>query len=129
MTRQELVNTYRAYIQCLNDQDWPNLGQFVHEDAVHNGRVLGLSGYRRMLENDYATIPDLHFNIALLIADPPYIASRLLFDCHPKDQFLGLTFEGKKVKFYEHVMYEFVETKIKSVQSVIDKHGLEIQLR
>lgn len=45
MTKAELADLYRGYIACLNRQDWPDLGQFVDEDAVHNGRRLGLAGY------------------------------------------------------------------------------------
>ena len=33
---------YRAYIDCLNRQDWDELGQYVSDDARHNGRPLGL---------------------------------------------------------------------------------------
>ncbi len=37
MTKTELAEIYRGYIACLNSQDWTNLGQFVGDDAVHNG--------------------------------------------------------------------------------------------
>jgi len=37
-----------------------------------------------MLKSDLFEIPDLYFDIQLLISDPPYIASRLRFDCTPK---------------------------------------------
>jgi hypothetical protein len=43
-----------------------------------------------MLERDFEEIPDLQFNIELLICDPPHVASRLRFDCRPKGLFLGL---------------------------------------
>jgi len=90
VTKNNLSDIYRAYIACLNQQDWPKLGQFVDENVARNGQRLGLSGYRRMLETDFHEIPDLRFNIQLLIADPPYVASRLAFDCSPKENFLGL---------------------------------------
>jgi predicted ester cyclase len=87
---------YRAYISCLNRQDWSALGEFVHRDVVHNGRRLGLAGYRSMLEQDFVDIPDLHFNIQLLIVEPPYISCRLIFNCSPKGNFQGLNVNGKK---------------------------------
>jgi predicted ester cyclase len=86
----DLADIYRNYIACLNRQDWPNLGRFVHEDAVHNGRRLGVSGYRAMLEKDFDDIPDLYFDVRMLISDPPCVASRIQFDCSPKGTFLGL---------------------------------------
>ncbi len=126
--KADLAALYRDYIACLNGQDWPSLGRFVDDDVEHNGRKIGLAGYRAMLERDFAQIPDLHFRIQLLIADPPFVASRLAFDCSPKDQFLGLTVNGKAVSFSENVFYEFREAKIATVWSVIDKAAIEAQL-
>ena len=77
MTEAALAGLYRAYIVCLIRQDWDNLGEFVADDARHNGRPFGLIGYRAMLERDFAEIPDLRFNIELLVCKPPNVASRL----------------------------------------------------
>jgi predicted ester cyclase len=81
-----------------------------------------------MLERDFEEIPDLHFKIELLIADPPYIASRLAFDCSPKGTFLGLAVNGKRMSFTENVFYQFREGRIVQVWSVIDKAAIETQL-
>ena len=128
MESASLAKIYRGYIACLNDQDWATLGTFVGDEARHNGRRLGLSGYRAMLEKDFAEIPDLQFKIELLIAEPPRLASRLTFDCTPKGVFLGLPVNGKKVRFAENVFYEFRDGKIDQVWSVIDKASIEAQL-
>jgi predicted ester cyclase len=128
MTRDDLADLYRDYIACLNRQDWPSLPRFVADDVQHNGRRLGLPGYRAMLERDFQVIPDLHFYIDLLIADPPFIASRLAFDCHPSGEFLGLPVHGKRVSFAENVFYQFRGEKIAQVWSVIDKAAIEAQL-
>lgn len=128
MNKTDLANVYRGYIACLNNQDWLNLGEFVHHDAYYNGRRIGLSGYREMLERDFREIPDLHFNIHLLISDPPCIASRLSFACTPKGMFLGLPVNGKRVSFTENVFYQFQSEKIEQVWSVIDKAAIEAQL-
>ena len=128
MTKTELADIYRNYIACLNRQDWPHLGQFVHDDAIHNGRRFGLSGYRAMLVRDFDKIPDLRFNIGLLVCDPPRIAARLDFDCTPKGIILGLPVNGRRVSFVENVIYEFRGEKIAQVWSVIDKPAIEAQL-
>jgi predicted ester cyclase len=127
-TGTDLLFLYRDYIACLNWQDWPQLGRFVDEHAIHNGRRFGLSGYRAMLERDFAEIPDLRFNIAMLISDPPYVASRLAFDCSPAGTFLGLPVNGRRISFAENVIYEFRRGKIVEVWSVIDKAAIEAQL-
>jgi len=128
MIRNDLSNVYRNYIACLNRQDWPQLEKFVDDDVSYNGRQIGLSGYREMLERDFCEIPDLHFNIQLLISDAAYIASRLAFDCSPKGKFLGLDVNGRRVSFAENVFYEFRGEKIVQVWSVIDKAAIETQL-
>jgi predicted ester cyclase len=128
MAKADLAECYRGYIACLNRQDWPSLGQFVHEAVQHNGRHLGLSGYREMLERDFRDIPDLSFDVALLVCDPPHVASRLRFDCTPSGTFLGLEVNGRRVAFSENVFYRFHDAKIAEVWSVIDKAAIEAQL-
>jgi len=127
--KADLSNIYRDYIDCLNKQNWPKLEQFVHDEVHYNGQRIGLPGYREMLEKDFREIPDLHFNIQLLISDPPYIASRLTFECSPKGKFLGLLVNGTEISFTENVFYEFGKDKIERVWSVIDKAAIETQLK
>ncbi|MFB9269677.1 ester cyclase [Bradyrhizobium erythrophlei] len=128
MSQTSLFDIYRDYIACLNRQDWATLGLFVDDEVHYNGRRIGLSGYRAMLERDFEEIPDLHFNVGLVLSDEPYVASRLLFDCAPKGKFLGLDVNGRKVSFTENVFYEFEDGKIVQVWSVIDKAAIEAQL-
>jgi predicted ester cyclase len=128
LTETALADSYRAYIACLNRQDWPNLHRFVVDDARHNGRPFGLAGYRAMLERDFEAIPDLRFNIELMVCEPPHVASRLRFDCRPKGSFLGLPVNGRRVNFAENVFYRFESDKIGEVWSVIDKAAIEAQL-
>lgn len=128
MTKDDITALYRGYIACLNTQDWAHLGSFVHEDAHYNGTPIGLSGYRKMLESDFSAIPDLRFTIDFLVADPPRIASRLLFDCAPIGELLGLSVNGRKVSFTENVFYEFEDARIRNVWSIIDKAAIAAQL-
>jgi predicted ester cyclase len=128
MTPHALADRYRAYIDCLNRQDWDNLGRYVGEEVEHNGRPFGLSGYRAMLVRDYEDIPDLAFHIELLAASPPLVAARLAFRCAPKGLFLGLNVDGRTVSFAENVFYAFKEERIASVWSIIDKAAIEAQL-
>jgi predicted ester cyclase len=128
VNKTNLCDVYRNYIACLNEQDWPKLGQFVHDEVTHNRRLVGLSGYVEMLARDFDEIPDLYFDVELLICDPPFLASRIGFDCTPKGKFLGLDVNSKRVSFSENVFYEFRSEKIIQVWSVIDKAAIEAQL-
>jgi len=126
--KTSLSDYYRDYIACLNRRDWPKLSRFVHDEVIYNGRRIGLAGYRAMLERDVGEIPDLYFSIELMVSDPPYIASRLGFECTPKGNFLGLPVNGKRITFAENVFYEFRDDKIDQVWSVIDRAAIEAQL-
>ncbi len=128
MHDSELATAYRGYIACLNAQDWANLGTFVSENAYYNGQYIGLAGYQAMLENDFRQIPDLFFDIQLLVCDSAQVASRLGFECSPTGTFLGLPVNGKRVSFTENVFYEFHQGKIERVWSIIDKAAIEAQL-
>ncbi|MFM9925005.1 ester cyclase [Variovorax sp. H27-G14] len=128
MTPTDLSSIYRAYIARLNARDLQGLAKFVHGDASHNGRPLGVSGYREMLEKDFRDIPDLFFDVELLVCEPPHVASRIRFDCSPAGQFLGLPVNGRHISFSENVFYEFRDEKIVHVWSVLDKAAIEAQL-
>ena len=128
MTPDALKETYRGYIDCLNRQDWQNLGAFVHQDVDYNGAHVGLAGYRAMLEGDFRAIPDLSFTIDLLAADPPVIASRLAFDCTPVGDLFGLPVNGRRVAFSENVFYRFEGGRIQTVWSIIDTAAIAAQL-
>ncbi|SFW26241.1 Predicted ester cyclase [Luteibacter sp. UNCMF366Tsu5.1] len=122
------ASMYERYIDCLNARTWTELGNFVATNVVHNGRPLGLDGYRAMLEENYRDIPDLHFNVDLVVANDEHIAARLRFDCAPSHDFLGLRVEGRRVVFHEHAFYALREGKIAEVYSIIDKTAIEAQL-
>jgi predicted ester cyclase len=124
----QLSDVYRDYVDCLNRQDWVNLGQFVDDNVYYNGKEVGLAGYREMLEGDFRAIPDLYFNIEFLLSDPPRIASRLHFDCTPTGILFGLPVNGKRVQFDENVFYEFATGRIARVWSIIDKAAIADQI-
>lgn len=123
------ASMYKQYIACLNARAWNELGEFVAADVIHNGRPLGVEGYRAMLEENFRDIPDLHFNVDLVVANETHVASRLRFDCTPVQAFLGVPVNGRRVVFYEHAFYTLREGKIAEVFSVIDKTAVEAQVR
>ena len=128
MTNADLSAIYRAYIASLNKQDWPNLARFVQEGVSYNGERVGLAGYREMLEGDFCAVPDLHFDVHLLICQPSNVASRLRFDCTPRGMLFDLPVNGKRVSFTENVFYEFRDGRIEKVWSIIDKAAIASQL-
>lgn len=124
MTSADLSSVIGTNIACLNEQDWSRLGQFVHEEVFHNGEQIGLAGYQEMLERDFRKIPDLFFDVRMLVCEPPRLASRLRFDCTPIGILFGYDVNGRKVSFTENVFYEFQREQITSAWSVIDKAAM-----
>lgn len=128
MDQARLTLIYSEYIASLNERDWTRLGEFVDSDVVHNGLQLGLAGYRSMLEGNVRDIPDLRFEMELLVVQPPHIGSRLKFDCRPIGSFFELPINGRRVIFYENVFYRFDRWRIAEVWSIVDKAAIEAQL-
>jgi predicted ester cyclase len=124
----DLAIAYNGYIDCLNAQDWSRLEEFVGDDVQYNGTTVGLAGYRAMLERDFREIPDLRFNIALLVCEATTVGARLAFDCTPVGRYFDLDINGRRVAFAENVFYEFQDGKIGKVWSVIDRAAIEAQL-
>ncbi|MBI5339473.1 putative ester cyclase [Mycobacterium sp. BK558] len=127
MSDESLTEVYRRYLRCLNERRWDDLGEFVSHDVVHNGRPLGLSGYRAMLEADTAAVPDLLFNAELIVNHEDVVACRLFFRCTPHRRFLGFDPPGTPITFAEHAFYQFRDSEIVEVWSVIDTQAIAAQ--
>jgi predicted ester cyclase len=125
---QPLARIYEGYLDCLNRQDWPNLGQFVAADVRHDGRSFGLAGYRAMLEGDFRAIPDLQFRAEFFVVQPPMLGCRLVFDCTPVGEVFGIAVNGRRVRFDEHVFYRFENDRIVEVWSIIDEATIARQV-
>jgi len=52
----------------------------------------------------------------------------LQFDCTPIGELFGLAVNCKKVQFAENVFYQFLDGRIETVWSIIDKAAIEAQL-
>lgn len=125
---QDLLAIYQSYLACLNAQDWESVGTFVDAEVSRNGDALGLAGYRDMLIKDHEAIPDLRFVPVFTVCDQAALGAVLKFDCNPIGKFMGLPINGRRVVFHENVFYEFRNSKIFRVRSVIDKAAIEQQL-
>ena len=128
MQNKDLLAIYRCYIDCLNQQDWDNLARYVADDISYNGQFIGYAGYLNARQEEFRTIPDLHFNVQLLVTNESMVACRLNFNITPSHDFLGLPVHGKLISFSENVFYEFETGKISKVWSVLDKAAIEAQL-
>ena len=128
MTETGLADLYRAYIACLNRQDWPNLHRFVADDARHNGRPFGLAGYRAMLERDFEEIPDLQFNIELLGLRPAPCREPAPVRLPAEGPVSRSAGQRQAGRLRRERLLSFPRRKIAEVWSVVDKAAIEAQL-
>ncbi len=81
-----------------------------------------------MLADDIHNIPDLRYDIQVLVVGPDHVACRLWFDGTPQRDFLGTDASGRRVSFAEHVLYRFRASRIRQVWSLIDTDSVRRQL-
>jgi predicted ester cyclase len=123
-----LEQVYRSYIAALNDRRLEDLEQFVHDRLTYNDEEWTREKYRELLAADVRNIPDLHYDVRILVAGPGHVACRIWFDCTPQQRFLGIDAGGRRVSFAEHVFYRFRANRIAAVWSLIDVDGVRRQV-
>ena len=128
MTEAEFEAHYRRYISYLNNRRLNELDEFVHEELTYNGAPETRADYRTRIAEDVAAIPDLYFDVHLIVVGGDQIACRLFYNCTPQSEWLGLQPNGKSISFAEHVFYKFRDGKIYEVWSLLDVPSIAKQL-
>ncbi|TGJ71185.1 hypothetical protein EYR41_003170 [Orbilia oligospora] len=127
-----LKESYKTYIQAINDRNWALVISLVHPTVIWNQKPYPAEKYVTLMTRATDPAPDLKFHIDILVADDAgdeqMVSARLLIKGTPEKEFLGFRPTGKSVEFVEHVFYRFVEGKIKEVKTVIDIEGLRDQM-
>ena len=83
MTDTELETRYRQYIRCLNERRLDELDHYVHDELRYNGLPETRAAYRNWLVEDIAAIPDLFFEVELLVTHDHQVGCRIFFRCTP----------------------------------------------
>ena len=65
----DLDRIYRAYIGALNDRRLDDLDRFGHPRLTYNGQPWTREQYRARLADDVRAVPDLRYDIELLVVD------------------------------------------------------------
>ena len=124
----ELEERYRGYLACLNERRFHDLPQFAHDPVVHNDRTLTIAEFQDLLRKDATEIPDLRYDIDLLVVQGNQVACRIRFDCTPAGAFRGIPAAGRTISFAEHVFYRYEDGKIAEIRSLIDMDAVRAQL-
>ena len=124
----DLRRHYLAYLDTLNERRFDDLVEYVADGLTYNDRPMTLQDYRDLLEGDVAAIPDLRFDVGILVVSDDRVACRIDFDCTPVTPFLGFDPPGHSLRFSEHVFYRFSGHRIVEVHSLIDREAIRDQL-
>jgi len=119
---------YRNYIDCLNTGNIEQLSDFIHDELTYNGEKTTLKDYKKDRLKERDAIPDLFYDIGLLVTNEDTIACRLNFNCTPIKEFMGIIPNGKKAVFSENVFYKLAQGKISAVLSLVDKDAIRAQI-
>jgi predicted ester cyclase len=126
-----LPQVYRAYIAAINAQDWESVKPFVNDPVVHNERSMSKEEYCHLMISFFSSCPDAVFNIDKLIVDEheKSVACLIMLEGTPVKELFGQNADGStKVRFAEHVFYDFTGGKIAQVKSLVDCEGARRQL-
>lgn len=123
-----LERIYRGYLDALNERRFDDLDRFVHDELTYNEAQLTRSEYAAMRAEDVRAIPDLKYDVRLLVVSGDLVACRLWFDCTPQRTFLGVEPNGGRVAFAEHVFYRFRDERIEQVWSLLDTDTIRRRL-
>ncbi len=124
----DLRRHYLAYLDALDERRFDDLVKYVADDLTYNDRPMTRQDYRDLLEGDVAAIPDLRFDVGILVVSDDRVACRIDFDCTPVAPFLGFDPPGHSVQFSEHVFYRYGDGRIVEVHSLIDREAIRDQL-
>lgn len=116
----DLSTVYRRYIQAIRDRDLDEVSKYVSEGVVHNGKQLGLEGYKDLLKRNIFE-PDTQITIKRLIASEYHAAALLVFTTKPTTkELVGIELDGTEFSYAENVFYDFKNGKIFEVHSLVD---------
>ena len=124
----DLRQHYLDYLTALDERRFEDLRRFVAPELTYNGEPTTLQRYQQERRAEAETIPDLRYDVGLLVVEGDEVAARLEFDCTPTAPFLGREPTGRRIRFVEHVFYRFERGLVVEVRSLLDVDSVRRQL-
>lgn len=115
-----LKRVYRDYIATILAKDLDRLSMYVSDEVVHNGKKLGLEGYKDLISRNIIET-GVRIDIKRLIADEKTVAAVLVFSTQAETkELVGIQLDGVPFSYIENVVYDFEHDKIVEVYSVFE---------
>lgn len=120
MSQNTLEVVYREYIATILAKDVAKLSLYVSDEVIHNGKKLGLEGYKDLiLRNIIQT--GVNIEIKKLVADEKTVAAVLIFTTQAEcKELVGIQLDGTSFSYAENVVYDFKEGRIIEVFSIFE---------
>lgn len=111
---------YREYIAAIQSKELDKISFYVSDEVIHNGKRLGLDGYKDLLLRNIVET-DVDINIKRLVVDSKTVAAVLIFTTKATtEELVGIRLDGEPFSYAENVVYDFTDGKIREVFSVFE---------
>ncbi len=115
-------NRNREVVEQVFAQDW------VDGNPTFADQPKGIEGAMYYVEAYRKALPDIHFNITHLIADPDYVTFRFEATATHQGTLMGIAATGKKVTVTGIVIHKVENGRFVKSWNEIDLLGLKMQL-
>ncbi|KAF2231530.1 hypothetical protein EV356DRAFT_506739 [Viridothelium virens] len=122
----DLEIAYRAFIDCLNQRRWEDLGAFLPSEFTKNDQKLTLQTYAANIQ----AAGNLEFEIIVMTVDEKSktLASTTFVRWKPLERVLGIEPSGKTLTFIGKYLNWFSRGKLSRMVDVIDREAIYRQL-
>lgn len=123
-----LITIYLDYLECVNERRLDQLGKFVADELVFDGKSMSLSDYRDSIRYHIDAVPDFHWDAVHVVTDGDTLAARLRDTGRPVKSWLDIEPNGRSIEFIEWCFYRFRDAKIIEVWVLLDIPSIQEQL-
>ncbi len=115
-------NRNKMVVEQVFAQDW------VDGNPTFPDQPKGIEGAMYFVEQYRNALPDIHFNITHLIADPDFVTFRFEATATHKGTLMGIPATGKKVTVTGIVIHKVENGRFAKSWNEVDLLGLKMQL-
>ena len=118
--------TYNAFIQCLNDRKWGDLGTYLHTTFAKNNQHWTPEAYAAKIKS----VGDMEFQVCVVSVneESQTLASTMLVTWKPSIPVMGIEPSGKTVTFVEKHVSWFSQGQITRIVDLPDYEAIYRQL-
>ena len=122
--RDDVVRRYRDYLDACNRRAWEDLGRFVADTVMVNGRARTRREYVGDVMATVGVFPDYRWELRRVVLDGEWLAVHLHDVGTRAGAFLDAPGDGTRVQTDEFAMYRIIDGLIHEVEGTADNARL-----